>query len=104
MNSRHNPHARAVVLIFTAAFLFALAGWTKKSSAQTATPVDLQADVKTPFRFIAYGDTRFHDPRDTDAGGKAVWTQPDSVKITAPAAAVAQNRWKVKASPRNSQP
>jgi Icc-related predicted phosphoesterase len=45
---------------------------TKKSSAQASTPADLQADVKTPFRFVAYGDTRFHDPKDTDAANPAV--------------------------------
>jgi hypothetical protein len=71
MNSRHTLPARAVVLIF-AALLFALALWTKKSSAQTTAPVDLQAEVRTPFRFIAYGDTRFHDPKDTDAANPAV--------------------------------
>jgi Icc-related predicted phosphoesterase len=71
-NSRHNLLVLAVVLIFTAAALLALAGCTKRSSAQTATPVDLQVAVKTPFRFVAYGDTRFHDPKDTDAANPAV--------------------------------
>jgi Icc-related predicted phosphoesterase len=46
-------------------------GCTKKSSAQTS-PVDLRLDVKAPFRFIAYGDTRFHDPRDTQAANPAI--------------------------------
>ena len=49
----------------------ALVGCTSKSSAQTST-VDLHLDVKAPFRFIAYGDTRFHDPKDTDAANPAV--------------------------------
>ncbi len=52
--------------------LLALPGCTKKSSAQTFAPVDLQVDVKAPFRFIAYGDTRFHDPKDTDAANPPV--------------------------------
>jgi Icc-related predicted phosphoesterase len=30
------------------------------------TPVSLQAQVETPFRFVAYGDSRFHDPKDTE--------------------------------------
>ncbi|MGC1644321.1 MAG: metallophosphoesterase [Candidatus Sulfotelmatobacter sp.] len=49
----------------------ALVGCTSKSNAQTST-VDLHLDVKAPFRFIAYGDTRFHDPKDTDAANPAV--------------------------------
>jgi len=28
--------------------------------------------VDVPFRFVAYGDTRFHDPKDTDAANPAV--------------------------------
>ena len=31
-----------------------------------STPVSLQAQVETPFRFVAYGDSRFHDPKDTE--------------------------------------
>lgn len=46
-------------------------GCTSKSSAQTST-VDLQLDLKTPFRFVAYGDTRFHDPKDTEAANPPV--------------------------------
>jgi Icc-related predicted phosphoesterase len=44
---------------------------SKKSSAQTST-VDLHLDAKTPFRFVAYGDTRFHDPKDTEAANPPV--------------------------------
>jgi acid phosphatase type 7 len=51
-----------VAVIATAAIL-GLTCCTKKSSAQT---VDLRADVKTTFGFVAYGDTRFHDPADTE--------------------------------------
>jgi Icc-related predicted phosphoesterase len=35
-------------------------------------PVDLQLQVSTPFHFVAYGDARFHDPKDTDAANPAV--------------------------------
>jgi Icc-related predicted phosphoesterase len=49
----------------------ALVGCTSKSNAQTST-VDLGLAVKTPFRFVAYGDTRFHDPKDTDAANPPV--------------------------------
>jgi hypothetical protein len=34
--------------------------------AQTQ-PVDLQPHITVPFRFVAYGDIRFTDPKDTDA-------------------------------------
>jgi Icc-related predicted phosphoesterase len=35
-------------------------------------PVALQLQVSTPFRFVAYGDSRFHDPKDTEAANPAV--------------------------------
>jgi hypothetical protein len=41
------------------------------SFAQTP-PVELQPQVTVPFRFVAYGDTRFTDPKDTDAANAAV--------------------------------
>jgi len=40
--------------------------------AEAVRPVDLQLQVSTPFRFVAYGDTRFTDPRDTEASNPAV--------------------------------
>lgn len=36
------------------------------------TPVDLQLQLNTPFRFVAYGDTRFTDSKDTEASNPAV--------------------------------
>jgi acid phosphatase type 7 len=35
-------------------------------------PVDLQLQISTPFRFVTYGDARFHDPKDTDAANAPV--------------------------------
>ena len=35
-------------------------------------PVALQLQLSTPFRFVAYGDSRFHDPKDTEAANPAV--------------------------------
>jgi Icc-related predicted phosphoesterase len=72
MNSRRYTPVQAASLVVAAAMLLALPGCTKKSSAQTSAPVDLQVDVNAPFRFIAYGDTRFHDPKDTDAANPPV--------------------------------
>jgi Icc-related predicted phosphoesterase len=40
-------------------------------AAQTV-PVELHLAVETPFHFVAYGDTRFTDPRDTEASNPAV--------------------------------
>jgi len=71
MNSRYSI-VRAVLLLVASSMVLASTCCTKKSSAQAGTPADLQADVKTPFRFVAYGDTRFHDPKDTEAANPAV--------------------------------
>src|SRR5579863_3306256 len=35
-------------------------------------PVELQLQVSPPFRFVAYGDSRFHDPKDTEAANPPV--------------------------------
>jgi Icc-related predicted phosphoesterase len=53
-------------VLFAITMLLALTCCSRKSSAQTST-VDLKLDAKTPFRFVAYGDTRFHDPNDFEA-------------------------------------
>lgn len=71
MNYPRTSLARAVTVALALAPLFALNGCTKKSSAPTST-VDLKLDVRTPVRFVVYGDTRFHDPRDTEAANPAV--------------------------------
>ena len=72
MNSRRKTPVQAALLLLAVLTLLALPGCTKKSSAQTANPVDLQLGVKAPFRFVAYGDTRFHDPKDTEAANPPV--------------------------------
>jgi acid phosphatase type 7 len=72
MNSRNVPIAKIALLLACTTFtLLIFTGCTKKSSAQTPV-VNLQVDVKTPFRFVAYGDARFHDPKDTDAANPPV--------------------------------
>lgn len=52
--------------LLAAGIFLALTCCTKKSSVQTSA-VDLNLNVKTPLRFVVYGDTRFHDPTDTKA-------------------------------------
>jgi len=58
------------LLCLTAAII-GLTRCTKTSNAQTSS-VDLQIKVSVPFRFVAYGDTRFHDPKDTEASNPPV--------------------------------
>lgn len=70
MRTPGRSFASTILLATIAATLF-VTGCTKKSSAQTST-IDLQQKVSLPFRFIAYGDTRFHDPKDTDAANPPV--------------------------------
>jgi len=41
-------------------------------AAPQTDPVELELQVNTPFHFVAYGDSRFHDPRDTDAANPLV--------------------------------
>src|SRR5580698_10393191 len=53
--------------------LVALLGFTECTKKPSApSPVDLQLKASAPFRFVAYGDTRFHDPTDTDAANPPV--------------------------------
>ena len=45
---------------------------SQSQPAEMAVPVELQLQVSVPFRFVAYGDTRFTDPHDTDASNPPV--------------------------------
>ena len=71
MSSRRTHFKHAAIVLLAAVTLLALIGCTKRSSAQVS-PVDLRLEVKSPFRLVAYGDTRFHDPKDTDAANPPV--------------------------------
>src|SRR5208337_2067761 len=70
MPSPYRFVAHSFSLPCVTAALLGLACCTKASTAQTS--VDLQIKESVPFRFVAYGDTRFHDPKDTDAANPAV--------------------------------
>jgi acid phosphatase type 7 len=70
MHSQRRSFAQTLSLLCLTGALFGLTCCTKKSTAQTS--VDLQLKVSEPFRFVAYGDTRFHDPIDTQAANPAV--------------------------------
>ncbi len=71
MSFRNQTLSRAAVILCATATLLVLTCCTKKSSAQTSA-VDLNVDVRMPFDFVAYGDTRFHDPKDTEAANPPV--------------------------------
>jgi len=43
-----------------------------RRAAPEPGPVELQLRVSTPFRFVAYGDSRFHDAKDTEAANPSV--------------------------------
>jgi len=48
-----------------------IAGAVSTLLAQTQT-VELQPKISLPFRFVAYGDTRFTDPKNTEAANPSV--------------------------------
>jgi 3',5'-cyclic AMP phosphodiesterase CpdA len=45
---------------------------SQSQPAPQAEPVELQRQVSTPFHFVVYGDSRFHDPKDTQAANPEV--------------------------------
>src|ERR1700751_1403120 len=67
---QRSSSAHTLLLPCLTIVLFGLIGCTKRSTEQK--PVDLKLYVSVPFRFVAYGDTRFHDPSDTEAANPAV--------------------------------
>lgn len=71
MNLRRRPFRQIAGMAFVIATVLVLSACSKKSNAQTSA-ADLQVDVMPPFRFVAYGDARFHDPKDHDAANPEV--------------------------------
>jgi Icc-related predicted phosphoesterase len=62
-------------LLITILFLGCVAGNRSQSQQQPppeTQPVELQLQVSTPFHFVTYGDSRFHDPKDTQAANPPV--------------------------------
>jgi Icc-related predicted phosphoesterase len=51
---------------------FVLISGAASASLGQTQPVALQPQISVPFRFVAYGDTRFTDPNNTDAANPAV--------------------------------
>ena len=71
MISQRASFTRTVSLLCLTAALLGLAGYSRNSPAQTSS-VDLDLKLSVPFHFVAYGDARFHDPRDTEASNPPV--------------------------------
>lgn len=73
MHSKHTFLALTLSLLCLTTTLFGSVACPEilGDSAET-TPVDLDLKESLPFRFVAYGDSRFHDPTDTDAANPAV--------------------------------
>jgi Icc-related predicted phosphoesterase len=71
MAFRRTGFTHTVALSCVTVAVLVLACCTRKSSAQ-ASAVNLAFDTKAPFQFIVYGDTRFHDPKDTEAANPPV--------------------------------
>ena len=64
---------RGIVALLVIAMLLDGTCCTSKSTAQPQlSSIELHADVKPPFRFVVYGDTRFHDPSDSAPANPAV--------------------------------
>jgi len=63
--------AQAIVVWLAILMLLALTSCSKKQTSNVS-PGDVKLNVKTPFRFVAYGDTRFHDPKDFEAANPPV--------------------------------
>src|SRR5579872_1383352 len=61
-----------VLLCFVAIAAVLATPACKHKPAAPPAPADLKLNVKVPFRFVAYGDTRFHDPSDTQAANPEV--------------------------------
>jgi acid phosphatase type 7 len=45
---------------------------SRSKAASRTSPVELQLQVSVPFHFVVYGDSRFHDPKDTEAANPLV--------------------------------
>jgi Icc-related predicted phosphoesterase len=58
-----------IVVLFLA--FFACSRSHLQASPETQ-PIELQLQVSPPFHFVVYGDSRFHDPKDTEAANPPV--------------------------------
>jgi len=62
-------HGLPIVILF---FSAVACSRLHPQAAPATEPVELQLQVSTPFHFVACGDARFHDPKDTEAANPTV--------------------------------
>ena len=69
-----NRHRFLVLGLILLAFLEMACsrGGNARSAADSANHVGLELKVSSTFHFVAFGDTRFHDPSDTEAANPAI--------------------------------
>ena len=71
--NRSRPLPVCILLLSSALLLSGVACTRSHSQTPPVTQsVELQLQVSAPFQFVAYGDSRFHDPQDTEAANPAV--------------------------------
>jgi len=71
MNNRHHRLIPALVLLACTGLWCSCKGQTTPAS-ESVRAVALQVKIPSIFTFVAYGDTRFHDPSDTVASNPPV--------------------------------
>jgi len=60
------------IFLFSLVLLFFAPAHGRSDGTGPKEPLTLKAAVSSPLRFVAFGDTRFHDPADKKAGSAAV--------------------------------
>lgn len=67
-------HSANAVVLTTLLFSVASCGWgrSQEQHLDTTNHVTLDLNVGNAFKFVAFGDTRFHDPADTEPANPAV--------------------------------
>src|SRR5215813_4228297 len=68
-SARHHQMKLSFSLVIALSGLIGVACSRSHSQIQSSPtqPIALELHVSVPFSFVAYGDTRFTDPRDTEA-------------------------------------
>jgi Icc-related predicted phosphoesterase len=71
MKNRHRYLVIGLILLVFLGIAYSRSGHAG-SPAESANHVALELKVPAAFRFVAFGDTRFHDPSDTEPANPAV--------------------------------
>src|ERR1700757_3164681 len=71
MTNRHYSSMLGIILFAFVAIACSRSGHAS-SAPESTSHVALELKVPATFRFVAFGDTRFHDPSDTEPANPAV--------------------------------